>query len=134
MTKTFLLEIYTPYGLYFSKEVEFLSVYSEEYKLGILPNHADLITTLKISSMEITFDNHKVEYAIGGGILKIENKKATLLLNSIESEDEIDLARAIEAKKRAEERLEHSENIDISRAKLALSRAINRISVKENKN
>lgn len=130
MNKTLPLKIYTPYGLYFSKEVEFFTVYSEEFKLGILPNHADLITTLKISSLEISYDSKKVCYAIGGGLLKIENKEATLLLNSIESADEIDLDRALSAKKRAEERLENSMGIDADRAKLALTRAINRINVK----
>jgi len=132
MNKTFPLEIYTPFGLYLSKDVEFLSVQSTDFKLGILPNHTDLITTLKISKMEITFDNHIVGYAVGGGVLKVENKKVTLLLNSIESKDEIDLQRALDAKIRAEKRLEESDKFDVQRAKLALTRALNRIEVKNN--
>lgn len=133
MNKTLPLKVFTPFGLYLNKDVEFLSVQTTEYKIGILPGHTDLITTVAISKMEITFDGHTVEYAVGGGILKIENKEVTLLLNSIESKDEIDLARAVDAKTRAEKRLEESDGVDVKRAELALSRAINRINVKQNK-
>ena len=71
-------------------------------------------------------------YAIGGGVINVEKEKVTLILDSIESRDEIDLERAKEAKKWAEERLNNKEDddaMDIKRAKLALLKAINRIDI-----
>ena len=125
------LVILTPYGRYFEGDVEFLEVHSEKYNLGILPNHAPLISTLTISKMVIKAFGTTSNYAIGGGVINIEKDKTTLILDSVERSDEIDLQRAQEAKKRAEERiaLENKNALDINRAKLALLRALNRINV-----
>ena len=73
---------------------------------------------------------------VGGGVIRVEKDKVTLILDSIESADEIDVARAQEAKKRAEERLSEAiknDAIDVSRAKVALLKAINRINIGTNK-
>ena len=53
--KTFLLEIYTPYGKYFDRYVDELVIQTEEYVLGILPNHTPLVAKVKTSKMEIFF-------------------------------------------------------------------------------
>ena len=130
--ETFHLEILTPYGHYFDGEVEFLEVRSEKYNLGILPHHAPLVTTVAIGKMTVKAFNKTFLYACGGGILHVQKEKTTLVLDSIERKDEIDLARAREAKQRAEQRLNDSkkdDTIDVSRAKLALLKAINRIDV-----
>ena len=75
--------------------------------------------------------NHNEEniYAIGGGIIRVEKDKTTLLLNSIEGKNDIDIDRANDAKTRAEKRLENKDEVDVARAKSALERALNRISV-----
>ena len=131
MDKTsFHLLILTPYGRYFEGDVAFLEVHSEEYNLGILPGHAPLVSTLAISKMTIKAMGKVSVYAIGGGVINVEKERATLILNSVERDDEIDVARAQEAKKRAEERLSlgATENaVDVNRAKIALLKAINRI-------
>ena len=130
MNNTFHLIIISPYGKYFEGEVEFLEVHSEKYSLGILPGHAPLISTLVVSKMTIKMHDESFNYAIGGGAINVEKEKVTLLLDSIEREDEIDLARAEEAKRRAEERLKiKDDSIDINRAKLSLFRALNRIKI-----
>ena len=132
MANTFRLSIFTPYGHYFDGQVEFLEVHSEEYNLGILPGHAPLISTVTVSKMEIKMNGKKHIYAVGGGVIKVDKELVTLLLDSIEAKNEIDVARAKEAKLRAEKRLEESKKndaIDVSRAKLALLRAINRLNV-----
>ena len=132
MEKTFHLNILTPYGHYFEGDVEFLEVRSEKYSLGILPGHAPLISTLAIGKMTTRMRGKTEIYAIGGGVINVEKEKVTLILDSIESRDEIDLERAKEAKKWAEERLNNKEDddaMDIKRAKLALLKAINRIDI-----
>lgn len=130
--KTFRLVILTPYGRYFDGQVEFLEVHSEDYNLGILPGHTPLISTLIVSKMVIKMNGKSFNYAIGGGAINIEKDLVTLILNSVEREDEIDVDRAEQAKTRAEQRLKdaNKENeIDTNRAKLAYARAINRLKI-----
>ena len=131
--KTINLEILTPYAKYFSGEVEYLEVLSEKYRLGIYPEHAPLITTVVVSHILVKMNGETIKYATSGGVMYIkENNEVTLLLESIEKSDEIDLERAIKAKERAEERLNHiDDTIDVTRAQAALSRALNRINIFE---
>ena len=130
--KTFLLEIYTPYGKYFDKYVNELVIQTEEYVLGILPNHTPLVAKVKTSKMEIIQNGEKKCYAIAEGLLNVTKDGVTLLLESIESKEEIDIERAKQAKSRAEARLNEPLNIDVERAMKALIRANNRISIYEN--
>ena len=129
--KTFLLEIYTPFGKYFDRNVSELVIQTDEYVLGILPNHAPLIAKVKVSKMFIIQNDERIEYAVGEGLINVSKDGVTLLLESIEKKDEIDIERAKQAKKRAEDRLATPLNIDIERAQRALIRANNRISVYE---
>ena len=130
--KTFKLRILTPKGLYLESDVAFLSIRSEESTLGILPDHTPLVSTIDICIGRITFSEKEYRYAIGGGVLNVEKDKVTLILNSIEREDEIDRARAIQSKQRAEKRIKEggsAGDFDVLRAELALKRAINRIAL-----
>ena len=129
---TFLLEILTPYGKFYSRYVYEIVVQTEDYTLGILPNHAPLIAKVKVSKLEIIQNGERKCYAIGEGLINVTKDGVTLLLESIEGKEDIDIARAKDAKKRAEERLQTLVNIDIERAQRALLRANNRISVYEN--
>ena len=129
---TFLLEILTPYGKYYSRYVNEIVVQTEDYTLGILPNHAPLVAKVKVSKLEIVQNDERKCYAIGEGLINVTKDGVTLLLESIEDKDDIDIVRAKDAKKRAEERLAALVNIDIERAQRALNRANNRISVYEN--
>ena len=130
MQETFHLVVLTPYGRYLEGDATFLNVRSEDYDLGIYPGHAPLISTVSICKMVIRFGKDEYAYAVGGGIINIEKEKVTLILDSVERSDEIDINRAEDAKKRAEDRLKvSSEEIDVQRAKLALLRALNRLDV-----
>ena len=129
---TFLLEIYTPFGKYFDRNVDELIVQSDDYVLGILPNHAPLIAKVKTSKMYIIQNGERKCYAIGEGLINVSKDGVTLLLESIESKNDIDIDRAREAKRRAEERLALRVDIDIERAQRALIRAKTRIDVYEN--
>ena len=130
MRNSFNLKVVTPYGVYLNEEVEYLSVYAPHSVLGILPNHADLISSLIISEMKVRIHETYFYYAITGGVIHVKDGDVTLLLNSIERKDEIDINRAEEAKRRAEQRLkDRDENLDYARAEAALKRAINRLNV-----
>ena len=129
--KTFLLEIYTPYGKYFDRYIDELVIQTEEYVLGILPNHAPLIAKVKTSKMEIVQNGERKCYANGEGLINVTKEKVVLIVESIESKNEIDIDRARAAKRRAEERLREPLNIDVERATRALIRANNRIEIYE---
>ena len=130
--KTFLLEIYTPYGKYFDAFIEEVIVPTEEYVLGILANHSPLVAKVRTGKLEIIQDDEKIVYAITEGLINVKKDGVVILVDSIERKDEIDIDRAKEAKRRAEERLNKPLNIDVERAQRALIRANNRISVYEN--
>ena len=131
--KKFTVDIYTPFGHYLSDQIDYLSVRSEEYTLGILADHAPLVSTVTICQIVIENDGQKELFATSGGIIKVENNKVDLILDTIESEEEIDLDRAIAAKERAENRLLNGnlEPMIVTTSKLALARAINRINTKK---
>ena len=133
MKSRFRVTISTPVGKYLQTDADYLSVTSSMGVLGILPNHAPLITNLEICELTIKSGNETLSYAIGGGLMNIKpGTDVVLLVNSIERSDEIDLDRALKAKKRAEERL-NEETVDVTRAKASLARALNRIAVSSSK-
>ena len=131
--RPFHLDILTPYRKYLSKDIVYLKVRNDDAILGIMVDHAPIITTIEISTMMIEdVDGKKTEFAVGGGLLSVKNNVATLMVNTIESEDEIDFDRAERSKQRAMERLEHKvESLDVKRAELSLLRATVRISLKK---
>lgn len=126
------LKIITPRGTYFEGQVDYLSVKSVDGQLGILPRHTPLIAPLVISKLSFVNNHETNDFAISDGVLIVEKELMTVLVSTIESKNDIDLQRALDAKKRAEERLAHSDEIDVKRAQASLSRALNRINVKQN--
>lgn len=84
--------------------------------------------------MNYRIDKDRYEFAVCGGFVYVDgDNTVTLIVNDIESPEEIDLRRAEEAKARAEERLKSkNSNIDYQRAEVALKKAITRIHVKNN--
>lgn len=126
---TFHLKIVTPKGVYTEKDVEILNIRTIGGQMGILAHHLPLASAIEISEMNFVENNQRTFYAIGGGFVYVGNEETTIIANSIESQEEIDLARAAKAKERAEKRLQ-SQDGDILRAEMALRKALNRIHVK----
>lgn len=125
---TFRLLIVSPRGKYFDEEVESLTVKLSSGYRTILARHTPLVGALAYAPMHIVKNGKTIYYALHGGAINVTNERVTLMVNTIEREDEIDLERAKKAKKRAEERLHsNEEGIDIKRAQLALYRALSRI-------
>lgn len=128
--KTFRLKIVTPRGIYKEIDVEMLNLRTNAGQIGILANHLPLASGIEISEMNYIDEKGKRNiFAIGGGFVYVNEDETTLIANTIESPEEIDLRRAEEAKRRAEKRLEDKDG-DILRAEMALRKAITRISVK----
>ena len=124
------LEVVTAEKLVYSDEVDILLAPGIEGQLGILPNHAPLMTILGAGEMLARKGGDEVVWAISGGFLEVQQDKIIVLADTAERDDEIDLSRAEEAKRRAEERLkEPVSTVDASRAEAALQRSIARLKV-----
>ncbi|HLU21072.1 F0F1 ATP synthase subunit epsilon [Lederbergia graminis] len=128
--KTFHVSIVTPNGPVFDSEVEMISTKTELGEIGILAGHVPMVAPLQIAAARINVGS-KTEYvAINGGFLEVQPDKVTILAQTAERAESIDIARAEEARKRAESRLQGAQDdIDAKRAQLALKRAMNRIDV-----
>lgn len=126
---TFPLKIVTPKGVYAQFDVDILNIRTTNGQIGILAHHLPLASAIEISEMNFVMNNHRTYYAIGGGFVYVGSDETTIIANSIESQEEIDLNRANAAKIRAEERLLNKDG-DIIRAEIALRKAMNRINVK----
>ena len=134
MAGTFSLRIVSPVGNVLKEDVEFVILPGGSGELGILPNHAPLIAGLDVGVIRYTLNSTIKRVAITGGFAEVIENSATVLADTAELSDDIDLDRAVEAKERAIKRLgTHSSEIDLQRAEYALRRASTRISAVEGK-
>ena len=132
MAKKFKTEIVTPEKVVFSEEIESLVIPAERGYLGVLAGHAPLLASLQPGEITIKGSSKgEIHFATSGGFMEVTPGKAVLLTESAEDVSAIDIARAEESKKRAQERLaaEAGKNVDKARAKAALDRAQNRLKV-----
>lgn len=129
--KPFKLKIVTPKGIYKEADIEMLNLRTTSGQIGILANHLPLASAIDISEMNYIENGERNYFAIAGGFVYVGEHDTTIIANAIESPQEIDINRALEAKKRAETRLERKdEDTDILRAEMSLKKAILRIHVK----
>ena len=134
MAQTFQLEIVTPERLLVSDLAEEMQIPGKSGYLGVLPQHAPLITELGVG--EITYrkgtETHRL--AVAWGFAEVLPDKVTILAETAEKAEEIDIERAQRAKQQAEALLKKGpEETDYLRAEVALERAITRLKVAEKK-
>lgn len=128
MAEKFKLSIISPDRVFTEGEAEFLEFTSTEGELGIYAQHIPLTTILEPCVMKIRNEGEVKKAAILGGFVEILKDKITVLAEDAQWPDDIDVARAKAAKKRAEDRLTaKQEGTDMLRAEAALKRAIARI-------
>ena len=131
--KSLHLAIYTPEGKKFDEDVDFVQVHTSDSYLGILPEHAPLISDVVVSQLLVRENGEDIPFAVGEGMLSIKNNEVKLIVSSLEKSEEIDIERALAAKQRAEDRLSGQlvdfDELDVARAKAALARALNRINI-----
>lgn len=128
--KTIQVSIVTPDGPVYEQDVDMVSVKAVSGEMGILPGHVTTVAPLQISPIRLKRGNKTDYVAAGGGFIEIRPDKVTILAPSAEEASHIDIARANEALRRAERRLQDKQSaLDFQRAELALQRAINRLNV-----
>jgi F-type H+-transporting ATPase subunit epsilon len=128
------LIIVTPERQLLRETVVEVTLPGAEGQLGVLPGHAALITELGIGelSYQAKDSSESVPVAVISGFAEVLGDRVTVLAETAERPEEIDISRAEEAKKRAERRLAAAAsdpNIDWGRAAVALQRSLIRIQV-----
>jgi len=127
------VEIVTAERLVYSEEgVDEVVAPGIEGEFAVLPMHAPLLTMIKPGVMRIVKGNEETEMAIDGGFLEVRGNRVTVLADAAERAEEIDVARAEEARRRAERQLEERETeVDLARVAAELQRALLRLKVAE---
>lgn len=130
----FTLSIVTPERVVFERPVKSLVVPGSEGYLGVLSHHAPLITALQPGKIEFADAQDKVHVmAVSGGFLEVSHNSATILADTVERADEIDLARAEAAYERGRAHLvsvsKGEISADLQAVQEALERARNRIRI-----
>jgi len=129
---TIKLDIVTAEGVVYSDEVDVVVAPGVEGQLGILPHHAPLMTTLQPGELRIRTGGEEFSLAISGGFLEVRPDRVIILADAAERAEEIDVQRAEEAKRRAEERLKHpTPEVDVAKVEASLHRALARLQVVE---
>ena len=131
MAEKLKLEMVTPYKRVLSEEVDELAAPGTLGELGILPGHTPLLTTLKVGELTYKKDGETFHVAVNWGYVEVEDETVTVLVETAEQADQIDLERAKAALGRAEEALKtlSSEEKDFKIMEAALERAVIRIQV-----
>ncbi len=96
-------DIITQERIVFSGEVDSVNLPGVDGRMGILPHHSPLLTMLDFGEVTVRVGGREEYFAIGGGFLEVQPDHVTILADSAEQADEIDLDRAERARQRAEE-------------------------------
>ncbi len=126
------LDIVTAEQLVFSEDVEVIVAPGIEGQLGILPHHTPLMTMLQPGELLVRKEGEELRLAISGGFLEVRPDRVIILADTAERAEEINIHRAEEAMRRAQERLsERIPEADLARAEAALHRSLARLKVAE---
>lgn len=124
------LDIVTPDKVVLNAEVDYVGACGVDGQFGLLPQHAPMLTALKVGDLYYRQGNETHWVFVSGGFAQISDNKVTILAESAELASEIDVERAQEAKARAEKYLENpTPDVDLIRAEQALQRAVSRLKV-----
>ena len=124
----FKLQIMTPEKTVFDGETEQIIVRTTVGDVGILNGHEPYCAAISIGQMRIMIDGEFRRAATSGGIIKVSKEKTTVLVQTCEWSDEIDVERAEAAKTAAEARLQAAkDDKELLLAEAKLKRALNRI-------
>jgi F-type H+-transporting ATPase subunit epsilon len=126
----FRLEVVTAERVVLSEDVDQVTVPGASGRMGILAGHEPLMTSLLPGEMDIIRGNERTPFAVSGGFLEVLPNRVTILADTAERADEIDEARAEQARRRAEELLrERRGDQEMMLAESQLRRAMVRLTV-----
>ncbi len=134
MAEKLFLEVVTPQKAIVSEEAEIVVAPGSEGEFGALKGHTTFLTSLKTGTLRYKDATGTERFLfINGGFAEVLPDKVTILAESAERREDIDVARAEAAKGRAEKRMaDKTADVDTVRAEVALKRAIHRINLAKN--
>ncbi|MCR3755934.1 MAG: ATP synthase F1 complex subunit epsilon [Sodalis sp. Psp] len=132
-TKTYHLDVVSAEKHVFSGPVEKIQVTGGEGELGIFPGHAPLLTTIKPGMVRIVKGHGNEEYIyLSGGILEVQYSAVTVLADTAIRGEDLDKERAMESKRKVEERINNSHgDIDYAQASAELTKVLAKLRVIE---
>ncbi|UVK76555.1 MAG: ATP synthase F1 complex subunit epsilon [Sodalis sp. Fse] len=133
VAKNYHLDVVSPEKHMFSGLVEKIQVTGSEGELGIFPGHAPLLTTIKPGLVRIVKEHGTEEYIyLSGGILEVQPSTVTVLADTAIRGKDLDEAKAMESKRKAEEHINNYHNdIDHIQFLAELSKALAKLRVIE---
>ena len=121
------LEIVSPERRAFDEEVDMVVVPGIDGELGILPHHMPIITALGVGELKVRRGGQEDSYAVAGGFVEVRPDRVVVMADLAERSDEIDEAKAVEARRAAEAQLgDIQDPVDLARARAALQTALMR--------
>jgi len=124
------LEIVTPDRALVNEQVDEVQLPGSEGYFGVLPGHAPLLTMMQVGEMWYRTGQEKHHLAVAFGFVEVLPDRVTVLAHVAERAQDIDVARAEAAKKRAEERVAAPRSdMDFERARIALMKSLIRLQV-----
>ena len=131
MANTLLLEIVTPEAQTYSDQVEMVTLPGSEGEMGVYPQHVPLMTQLVPGEIVVRKDGQDFFLAVGEGFVEITGERVAILTDMALRVEQIDEAKAEEARKRAEARLaEHLDDTETAAVHAALANSLAQINVK----
>ncbi len=128
---TLKLDIVTAERAVYSDDVDMVIAPGVLGQLGILPHHAPLMTMLEPGELIAKKGSDEFGLVVSGGFLEVRPDRVIVLADTAERAEEIDIARAEEAKRRAEQHLaeKYVPGVDAARAEASLRRSLIRLRV-----
>ena len=125
-------EIVTAERVVCSEDVDVVIAPGTLGQMAILPHHAPLLTSLQVGEMVVRNDGEETAMFVSGGFMEVRGDRVVVLADVAERAEEIDIARAEAARKRAEERLTaRPTDLDLAQAEGALRRSMTRLKIAE---
>jgi F-type H+-transporting ATPase subunit epsilon len=123
------LQIVTPDKLLVKEQVDEVEIPGTEGYFGVLPGHTPMLASLAVGEMWYRKGQEKTYLSLAGGFCEVLPDRVTILATLAERAEDIDVARAEEARRRAEQRLQNAKDVDYERARTALVKSLARLQV-----
>ncbi len=131
MSVTLKLEIVTPEAKIYSEDVEMVTLPGTEGEMGIYPNHVPLMTQIKPGEITVLKGGQQYFLAVGEGFVEITGDRVAIMTDMAIKAENIDEAKAEEARKRAEARLtEKLDDEEVASVSAALAHSLAQLHVK----
>lgn len=126
MSKTFQVDVVSAEENIYSGQASFVALPGESGELGILPGHTPLISRIRAGAVRIQTEGAQEELVfVAGGILEVQPRSVTVLADTAIRGKDLDEAKALEAKRLAEEALaKKAADVDYARAQAELLEAV----------